>query len=254
MRWTLGFTVLVLSLVVARADAYRVLAEDNWPPFSYEEAGELRGVSVDLVREALSLESTKLELVRVPYLRCLALTELGKEPACFNSAKNKELQEKYSFPNEYLFRSRGLIISNKQNKKARSVTAIKDLEGETVVLPSGFPFGKEFDDNHKILKQFTANDFTSLRLVASGRMSYAATDEMVLYYYLERNPQFKGKVTPVLELSNEPIYVHFSKKHPEAAFLQKKLEAGLRKLKASSEYERILRSWLGPDVPIDSFR
>ncbi|AHZ86102.1 hypothetical protein Bb109J_c0447 [Bdellovibrio bacteriovorus] len=245
---------ILLVCVCAQAKSYRVLAEDNWPPFSYVENGRLQGVSVDLVRAALEIESSEVELLQVPYLRCLALTAIGKEPGCFNSAKNQELVEKYVFPEEHLFRSRGLIVTNRHVKKTKPIRSLRELEGETVAHPSGFPFGKDFDDNKKILKQFTANDMTSLKLVVTGRINYAAIDEMVLYYYLERNPQFRGKVATVLELTNEPIYVHLSRSHPQSRELKEKLDRGLRKLKASNDYARIMQRWLGKDIPLDNFR
>lgn len=245
---------ILLACVCAQAKSYRVLAEDNWPPFSYVEKGRLQGVSVDLVRAALELESAEVDLLKVPYLRCLALTAIGKEPGCFNSAKNQELVEKYIFPDEHLFRSRGLIVTNRHVKKSKIIRVVRDLEGETVALPSGFPFGKEFDDNKKIQKHFTANDMTSLKLVVTGRINYAAIDEMVLYYYLQKNPHFRGKINTILELSNEPIYVHFSRSHPQSRELREKLDRGLRKLKATEDYARIMHRWLGKDIPLENFR
>ncbi|MBO9665949.1 MAG: transporter substrate-binding domain-containing protein [Bdellovibrio sp.] len=252
--------ILIMSLLfatLAYGKSVRILVEDNWPPFAAVQHGRPMGLSIDLVRAALKLENTELELVQVPYLRCLALTEMGgKEAGCFNSAKNEDLLAKYTFPNEYLFRSRGMIVGNRLYEKQlnRSVRSVRDLEGKTVALPSGFPFGKEFDDNKKIHKYFTANDMTSLKLVESGRVKYAAIDEMVLYYYLERNPSLKESIVQVIDLTNEPIYVHLSKTHPDSAVIKEKLDRGLAALKNSQEYGRLLQKYFGKDVPVEKFK
>jgi polar amino acid transport system substrate-binding protein len=252
--------ILIMSLLfatLAQAKAVRILVEDNWPPFASVQHGQAVGLSIDLVRAALKLEGADLELVQVPYLRCLALTDIGgKEAGCFNSAKNEDLLAKYTFPNEYLFRSRGLIVGNRRYEKQvnKSIHSVRDLEGKTVALPSGFPFGKEFDDNKKIQKYFTANDMTSLKLVESGRVKYAAIDEMVLYYYLDRNPSFRENIVQVIDLTNEPIYVHLSKTHPESATIKEKLDRGLATLKNSPEYARLLQKYFGKDVPVEKFK
>lgn len=256
MHTFLTMTALCLWSFTAAAKSVRMLVEDNWPPYAYVHKHQPQGLSIELVRAALKLENVDLELVQVTYTRCLTLTAEGKESSCFNTAKNDELTSKYVFPNEYLFRSRGLIVGNRHFEKEApsSLHSIKDLEGKTVVLPSGYPFGKEFDDNKKIAKFFTVNDMTSLRLVASGRVKYAAIDEMVLYYYLDRDPGLKEAITPILDLTNEPIYVHFSKTHADTPFIKEKLDKGLIALKASPAYAALLQKYFGKDVPVEKFK
>lgn len=235
---------------------FRVLMEDNWPPYAYVKDGQPSGLSIDLVKAAMRLEGADVQIQQVPYLRCMALTEPdGKEIACANTAKNEELAAKYVFPTNYLFRSRGLIVANKRNSKENTkLKKVSDLEYKTVALPSGFTFGKEFDDNTRILRYYTVNDMTSLKLVESGRVKYAAIDEMVLYYYLNHHPELKDIIVPVIDLTNEPIYMQLSKTQPEALELREKFERGMAALKASPEYELLLQKYLGKGVPVDKFK
>ncbi|WP_413561040.1 substrate-binding periplasmic protein [Bdellovibrio sp. HCB209] len=250
-------TVMCIAFPAHAKKVYRVLVEDNWPPYSYVKDGQPAGLSIDLVKAALKLEGAEVQIQQVPYLRCLALTEPeGKEVACANTAKNEDLAIKYSFPNNYLFRSRGMIVANKRNLKqtTKKPKSVSDLEFKTVALPSGFTFGKEFDENSRIVRYYTMNDMTSLKLVESGRVKFAAIDEMVLYYYLNHHPELKDIITPIIDLTNEPIYMHLSKTQPEAVELKEKFDRGLAALKASPEYEHLLQKYLGKEISVEKFK
>ncbi|UYL08500.1 transporter substrate-binding domain-containing protein [Bdellovibrio sp. SKB1291214] len=248
---------LFFAMPVHAKKVFRVLMEDNWPPYAYVKDGQPAGLSIDLIKAAMRIEGAEVQIQQVPYLRCMALTEPdGKEIACANTAKNEELAAKYVFPTSYLFRSRGLIVASKRKIKEsiRKFKKVSDLEYKTVALPSGFTFGKEFDDNTRILRYYTVNDMTSLKLVESGRVKFAAIDEMVLYYYLNHHPELKDVIVPVIDLTNEPIYMQLSKTQPEAIELRDKFERGMTALKASPEYEQLLQKYLGKGVPVDKFK
>jgi polar amino acid transport system substrate-binding protein len=240
---TITSFILLIS-PFAQAKAVRLLVEDSWPPFAFKKEGAPVGMSIDIVRAAFKNVEEDIELVQVPYPRCLAQTANGKFPACFNSAHSKEMNRDFVFPKEPLFKSKGLIVANNITAKIK-ISRIKDLEARTVALPTGFPFGKEFDENTKINKLFTANDQTSLMMLKSNRVSFVAVDEYVYYYYLKTNPDFKGQFQVVLTMSEEPIFVHFAKKNKDAALLMKKFDVGLAMLKASGRYNQILESWVG---------
>ncbi|MBO9665514.1 MAG: amino acid ABC transporter substrate-binding protein [Bdellovibrio sp.] len=229
---------------LAHGKTVRLLVEDSWPPFAFKKDNTPVGMSIDIVRAAFKNVDEEIELVQVPYPRCLAQTANGKFVGCFNSAHSKEMDKDFLFPKEPLFKSKGLIIANTVTSKIK-IARIKDLEGRTVALPTGFPFGKEFDENNKITKMFTANDQTNLMMLKSNRISFVAIDEYVYYYYLKTNPDFKGQFQVALTMSEEPIFVHFAKKNKDSAVLMKKLDMGLAMLKASGRYNEILESWVG---------
>ncbi|WP_413578289.1 substrate-binding periplasmic protein [Bdellovibrio sp. HCB290] len=248
---------LFLVLPAQAKKSFRILVEDNWPPYAYVKNNQPAGLTIDLIKAALRLGGADAKIQQVTYLRCMALTEPeGKEVACANTARNADLELKYTFPNSFLFRSRGLIVSSKDFIKAnhKKFKKVSDLEYKMVALPSGFTFGKEFDQNSRILRYYTVNDMTSLRLVESGRVKFAAIDEMVLYYYLNHHPELKDVITPILELTNEPIYMQLSKTHVDSVELQDKFERGMVALKASPEYDHMLQKYLGKDIPVAKFK
>ncbi|WP_413293544.1 substrate-binding periplasmic protein [Bdellovibrio sp. HCB185ZH] len=240
-----SLTVFVLlASISTSAKPIKILVEDSWPPFAFKKENRAVGMSIDIVRAAFKNVGENIELVQVPYTRCKAQTATGRYVACFNSAHSKEMDADFLFPKEPLFKSKGLIIANKITVRSKPAR-VKDLEGKSVALPAEFPFGKEFDENTQINKIFTSSDQTSLMMLKSNRVSYVAIDEFVYYYYLKTNPDFKNQFYVVLELSEEPIFVHFSKKHQDTAELIKKYDIGLAMLKVSARYNEILEDWVG---------
>ncbi|MEK2690680.1 substrate-binding periplasmic protein [Bdellovibrio sp. GT3] len=249
--------VLCFALPVHAKKAFRILVEDNWPPYAYVKNGQPAGLTIDLIKAALRLGGADAKIQQVTYLRCMALTEpAGKDVACANTARNEDLDLKYNFPSHYLFRSRGLIVTSKEFNKAnhKKYKKVSDLEYKMVALPSSFTFGKEFDENTRILRYYTVNDLNALRLVESGRVKFAAIDEMVLYYYLNHHPELKEVITPILELTNEPIYMQLSKTHIDTIELKDKFDRGMAALKASPEYDQMLQKYLGKGIPVDKFK
>ncbi len=237
-------TFIFLLCLPASADPIPLMVEDSWPPFAYRENKMAVGMSVDLVRAAFKKVGEDIELHQVPYLRCLALTRSGRFPGCFNSARSKEMASEFLFPREPLFKSKGLIIVLRSF--SGKLLKVKDLENQMVVLPHEFPFGSEFDDNTRIKKVFVSSDLASMNMLKTGRVSFAAIDEYVYYYHQKKNPAFRDLFKVVLRMTEEPIYIHFSSKHPQARAIMKKFEEGLELLKLSSEYSGIIESWIGP--------
>ncbi|WP_413557422.1 substrate-binding periplasmic protein [Bdellovibrio sp. HCB209] len=235
---------LLLASLASHAKPIKILVEDSWPPFAFKKENRAVGMSIDIVRAAFKNVGENIELVQVPYTRCKAQTATGRFVACFNSAHSKEMDSDFLFPKEPLFKSKGLIIANSITVKTKP-TKVKDLEGKTVALPAEFPFGKEFDENYRINKIFTSSDQTSLMMLRSNRVSFVAIDEYVYYYYLKNHPEFKNSFHVVLELSEESIFVHFSKKHKDTQELIKKYDVGLAMLKLSPKYNEILEDWVG---------
>jgi polar amino acid transport system substrate-binding protein len=77
---------LAISLALigsALADVARIGAEDDWFPYTALRNGRIEGMSVDIVRAALSAGGARFELAPYPYSRCMELARNGSLAACF---------------------------------------------------------------------------------------------------------------------------------------------------------------------------
>lgn len=69
-----------LAVNAVEAQKVIILADDSYPPYSYLEEGELKGIYIDVVRESAKLIRSKynVELVAIPWVRGLQMIKEGK--------------------------------------------------------------------------------------------------------------------------------------------------------------------------------
>lgn len=80
-----------------------ILADDSYPPYSFLENGELKGIYIDTVRESAKLMSSKYEvtIVAVPWTRGLRIIKEGKAFAIlppYQHIKKRHYIWPYSLP------------------------------------------------------------------------------------------------------------------------------------------------------------
>jgi polar amino acid transport system substrate-binding protein len=99
--WRLGCAALLLlglALSNARAeDTFRLVAENDWFPYSAERHGAPEGLAVDLVRAAFEAAGSKVELVSQPYARCLSEVEAGRQLGCFDTIREPSTEARFLF-------------------------------------------------------------------------------------------------------------------------------------------------------------
>lgn len=76
-----------------------ILADENYPPYTYLEDGEMKGIYVDIVMESAKLigSSYKVEIVGVPWKRGLETIKAGKALAILPPYKHVE-KRRYMWP------------------------------------------------------------------------------------------------------------------------------------------------------------
>jgi len=56
-----------------------IYADDSYPPYSYNEGGELKGIYTEILKKAFSrMEGYKVKINAVPWKRALSYIERGK--------------------------------------------------------------------------------------------------------------------------------------------------------------------------------
>ena len=73
-------------------------AEDDWYPFTALRDGQIKGMSVDIVKAAFAAADTDIQLVSYPYARCMKMALEGALIACFNTAPDARIANEYRLP------------------------------------------------------------------------------------------------------------------------------------------------------------
>ncbi|MDZ7891589.1 MAG: transporter substrate-binding domain-containing protein [Rhodoferax sp.] len=216
-------------------------AEDDWRPYAYTLAGKPMGFSVELVQAAWAAAGVEVELVALPYARCMREVEAGKLPACFNTLRDARTEDKYLWHRQPLFRARIGIYGRTDGPSDQ--VSLQSLNGKRIGVTNGYDYGSAFDDDPAMVRDVANSDLTSLRKLAAGRVDYALVYDRVANEIAVNNlalaQQFRLRGT----LQEVSLYVSFSKRFEGAAALAQKFDAGLETIRKNGEYARIEARW-----------
>lgn len=93
---TLVFLSSLLLATVAHADPLKFVTEE-YPPFSYREAGAYKGASIDQVDLLMKDAGLQYSLEMMPWARALALAETQDTTCVFTTVHNKERDKHFKW-------------------------------------------------------------------------------------------------------------------------------------------------------------
>ncbi|MFZ5722138.1 MAG: substrate-binding periplasmic protein [Pseudomonadota bacterium] len=240
----------LLTAAVSSAAPLTIGAEDDWYPYSALRNGVIEGYAVDLVRATYAAAGVELELVSLPYARCMALVDAGRLAGCFDTPRDRRIEDRYLWHSEPLFTARSQVFARAGG--ARAVRRVSELEGHRVAITNGYFYGDEFHFNKRIRQEVVNTDLIALRMLAAGRADYALVFEQVARHLLQEHAtEFAGAFEAAGQLEEARIYLSFSKTHPQAAEALRQFNRGWAEIRRNGTQARIARHWEGggPVVP-----
>jgi polar amino acid transport system substrate-binding protein len=237
-----AFCVLGLAAVGAcAADRLRIGAEDDWRPYSYLEDGKPVGLAVDLAKAAWAAAGVDVELVPLPYARCMKEVDNGLLAGCFDTLRDARTETKYRWHKEPLFKARIAIYGRKSQPDARM--DLQALRGFRVGVTNGYDYGEAFDNDSSMLRDMSSSDLTSLRKLAAGRVDYALVYDRVAKQIAKQHPELASNFKQRGVLVEPQLYISFARDFPGIADTISRFDAGLEKVRKSGEYARIEARW-----------
>lgn len=219
----------------------RIGSEDDWRPYAYVHNGQPAGFAVDLVRAAWAAAGVELELVPLPYARCMREVESGKLAGCFDTLRDPRTESKYLWHRYHLFRAPIGIYGRSDGDKAP--VNLQALRGKRIGVTNGYDYGTGFDDDPAMVRDVAASDLSSLRKLVAGRVDYALVFDRVAMEIAANNPAL-GQGFRLRGVLLEPsLYLSFSKKFPGVEPLIAQFDSGLDTIRKNGEYARIEARW-----------
>lgn len=243
-RIFLGLILTMLNLTgVAQADPYQV-GGNQWRPFSYEDTqGNLRGISIDIVRHVLRQAKVDAQFVSYPVNRwraMLAKGELDMNYADSVQWNNEQELAHFVFSEPYMHVREHLYFL-KNNPAAQ--TPVDKLQGLTIGIVRGYTY-QAMDPsfaNKKLAKLETSQDPALLELLRAKRVDAVAMvddlfDYLIAEQYLDASLFQQGAL-----INDAPVSI---KLQPEHAALLPAINAAIRRMIESGEVARIRQSYL----------
>ena len=235
--------LLLCSANLFAGERIRIGAEDDWSPYSSAVKGEPVGFAVDLVRAAWSAAGIDVELVPLPYARCMKDVDRGLLAGCFDTLRDPILESKYRWHAQPLFRARIGIYGRVEAGNDRADLTLANLRGKRVGVTHGYDYGEAFDSDATMLRDVAPSDLSSLRKLLAGRVDYVLVIDRVADDIAKTHADL-GKGFSLQGVLVEPnLYISFSRTYPQIERIILQFDQGLAKVRSSGEYARIEARW-----------
>lgn len=186
LRWLLMLftcaTVHAQQLVVMYGD-------EAYPPYSYVENGQFKGIYVDFLRHVSELmPDYRLELRPKPWKRALVMVKSGEALAIFPPYQFSErgFMVPYSVP---LHTERVVIMCERRVMKKPRPNFPQDFADVVIGINRGFLLSDAFwhaVQDGKIKIDEAANSEVNLRKLAAGRIDCYANDQFAVQFVLRK--------------------------------------------------------------------
>ncbi|MEQ5834838.1 transporter substrate-binding domain-containing protein [Marinobacter sp. NFXS9] len=212
------------------------LAEVDYPPFYYTEAGHLTGISVDVLNYLADQLKLRITYKRLSWPRVLQSLERGRV----------DIVTTYSYTPE---RARDVIYVHEPHATEINVFFTRTdsdvsfdgdlhaLSGQMIGMIRGYSYGLAFDDADFVHKDSVLDERTLVRMVAGKRFNVAIGNPFAIRLEASRQgveDEIRFLSPPVDMI---PIYMAISRQYPDAEGLADAFGDAIRHLKASPLYE-----------------
>jgi polar amino acid transport system substrate-binding protein len=229
------------STAAQQAKVVKIGAEDDWFPYSAQRDGKPIGMVPEIVQAAFAAEGVKVELVSLPYSRCMKLAASSLLLGCFDTLRNATLERKYRWAKHPLLRARIDIYA--RNDAPDTPIQLKDLHGKLIGVTNGYEYGVPFDSDPTMKRDIADSDLFALRKLAAGRIDYALVYTRIVSAIARDHPDLQGKVKSVGTLIEPDIYISFGTEYEGVQHYIDLFDAGMAKILKDGEYARIEARW-----------
>ncbi len=236
------------ALIVCLLISLEVLAEsltivtENFPPYNFEENGQPKGLSTEVVQAVLSETGLECDILFYPWARAYRLSQIQKNTLIYSIARIPEREDMFHWigviapykTSFYKLRSNDRIVVNSlADAKQFSI----GVSLEDVILT--YLKGKEFQN-----LSIVSNDIFNIRMLTRGRLDLIAYDEASFLHKIQAeglDPSLFERVYRLEELSGS-LYMAFSRGTDPN--LVRKFQAALKVVKKKGIIEQIQRRYL----------
>ncbi|MBF0231032.1 MAG: transporter substrate-binding domain-containing protein [Desulfamplus sp.] len=241
-KMALVFALVVMTSTTLFAGEVVKLAIGDWAPYTSET--DQKGKLLEkVVTEAFKLEGIDVKYDYFPWKRSYIYVEQGKYDGTFPWNKTEEREKEFYIHKISLINDEGVYfhLINKQF----DWNTIDDLKKYKVGVTIGYK-QEELYKSKGITAESVPNEEQNFKKMLAGRIDVYQTSKVVGYSAISKlfSPEdasmFTNHPKPVEE---SQYYILFSKTTPKGKELADKLDSGLKKLKDSGSYDKILAEY-----------
>lgn len=222
------------------------LATDIYIPFEYQENNNVKGISVELVREVFRRMGYAVDIQVYPWARVLRMADSGEVDGVFSAFYSLDRIAYLDYTEEPLTDTVQSIFVMKGSNFQYDGT-LESLKSGTIGIIRGYVYGETFGNAVAAgqIKVNAAEDCPgNIQKLVDGRIDGFIENQYSAKYYLKQ----AGLQDRVEELkppfrSGEKLYLCFSRKRGVDPALYKAFDAMLKQMKNDGSYQAILKRY-----------
>ncbi len=233
----------VVTLATSSHSRELELVTLQYPPYEYEEAGQLKGIVVEIIREAFQRMDRPISIKLMPWARAIQKIERGHADAIFTAYKNPHRETFADF-------SREVLMMQEVSFFVRKESPIQ-FDGDWGLLqphPIGgvrkVSYGSLFDAAVKDQRvQFSATASSgeeAVKMLLKQRYEILVSNKYGALHIFKQNKQLDSirELTPPIQ--SVPSYLAFSKKR-NLAEIRDQFDVVLAAMKKEGIYNQIIK-------------
>jgi len=228
LRWLQAMACLAACATSAQAaNCVKTVRWYDDVPYSFKDPqGEIRGFSVDLMREALRRMGCTAKFVEMPWARALVELEAGRLDILTGALRKPE-RERYAWFSRPINRSPNVLFVHKNAAALYSINKLADLSGTNFRLGTqiGVTYGAEFDalsQNPEFAARLTPLSLrkSAWKMMELGRLDGIIADEVTALTELQQLGLSKDIAKSSVVVSAEPSMIAMSRKSVTEDFVK----------------------------------
>lgn len=238
------YLLLVYFLLIANTASAKVLelVTLQYPPYAYQEQGEVKGVAVDLIQEAFRRMKQPIRISVLPWARAIYQIEQGQSDAIFTIYKTKERALFADYSNEVLIQQSVALFVRKDSAIAFN-GQLSQLANYRIGAVRKVSYGEVFD-RAVLTGQLASLDITdtgeqNMKKLLQGRFDILVSNKLGAQYILQQMGQTEKVKMLLPEIEYIPSYLAFSKKNNLQA-TRDQFDAVLGEMKRDGSYAKIV--------------
>jgi len=220
---------------------YKVGVDTTYPPFEFEEAGEYKGIDIDLINAIAKNQGIEIELSPMDFGGIIPAMQADQlDIAIAGMSITDDRKKVVDFSEAYFDAGLTLVIKDSNVE----ITSLEDLKGKKLAAKKGTTGAKFATENAAEygfeVVQF--NDSPSMfQEVANGNADALIEDYPVIAYAIAQNDLGLKTVGERLNGDQYGIAVLKGKNQD----ILEKINAGLAELREDGTYDEIINTYLG---------
>lgn len=234
MKRLIQLSLFLLSFSLP-AEPLRIVSSE-FVPHNGEQLPN-QGYAIELIREIFATQQQEIQIEFLPWPRALLQARQGEAVALISVWFDSERTSYLHYPTP--------LYTNYMKFYHSSTKPIRFTELDQLAktpLRLGVVRGYSYPQAIKALPfewVEVSTDLESLKMLALGRVDLVICEQMVAEYLLSTElSEYSAQLSstgPIVEA--RPMYLAFSKAHPDSELMQRKFEQGLQQLKQQRRLE-----------------